>query len=405
MIISAFLDALRPANVVTSPTWTRPELLSGYSLPTASGQTVTPERSKQVHTAYRCGNILSNDIAKIPMQQFISRRQGEVERVRPNGLTRNMAYVVEVQPNGVQTPFILRKTAIMWLLYWGNAYLWMPPKRERELFVLPSSSTLIYNRPDGSIWYKCTLPVGEPIDAPAVEVLHLMINSVDGLAGRSVVEYARETLGRRLGASETQNKFYKQGLMPGAVAWVRGEMNKEARKKMRESYSEAMAGSENAGSLAIMDQKVEKLDIVQMQPRDAQFLESIQATDAEIANFFEMPLYKLNLGKQSYQSNEQQNLDYLATTLDPYLVQWEQAAQLKWLTVEEQAFSYWRFERNALLRTDAKTRTAYLKERVQSGQMTPNEARQIEDLPAYPDGDRFYMPSNIQAIRNSGTQI
>lgn len=407
MIISSFFEAAtRPRNAVSSPTWTRPELLNGYGIATASGQTVSPERSKQVHAAYRCANLLSNDIAKIPLQQFTSRGPGDVQRVRADGRLRNMAYVVEVMPNAVQTPFILRKTAMMWLLFWGNAYFWMPPKRERELFLLPSSSTLPYNKPDGSLWYKCSLPDGEPVDAPAVEVMHLMINSVDGLLGRSVIHYARETLGRRLGASETQNKFYKQGLLPGAIAWVRGELNPEARKKIRDKYAEALEGSENSGRLAVIDQKIEKLDIVQMQPRDAQFLESINATDAEIANFFEVPLYKLNLGKQSYQSNEQQNLDYLSSTLDPYLVQIEQAAMLKWLTLDEQAYSYWRFERNAFLRTDAKTRTTYLKDRIQSGQMTPNEARQIEDLPAYADGDRFYMPSNIQAIqKNSGTQM
>jgi len=400
VILSNFFEALRVRNLVT-PTWTRPELLSGYSLATASGQKVTPESSKQVASAYRCANIISDDVAKMPLQQFISRRPGELERVRPNAITRNMAYVVEVQPNRQQTPFIFKKTAILWLLFWGNAYIWLPPGREREMFILPANSTRPYNEKDGSIWYEANLPDGTK-RLPAVEVLHLMINSINGLTGRSVITYARETLGRRQAAGQTQNLFYSQGLMPSAIAWFKGEMNKDARKKVREAYSEAMAGTDNAGRLAVLDSKVERFDIVQMQPKDAQFLESIEATDSDIANFFGMPLYKLNLGKQSYESNEQQNLDYLSTTLDPYLVQWEQAAQLKWLTAAEQAYSYWRFERNALLRTNAKDRAEYLQKQILSGQLTPNQACQIQDLPSYEGGDNHFIPSNMAVIDQDG---
>ena len=39
----------------------------------------------------------------------------------------------------------------------------------------------------------------------------------------------------------------------------------------------------------------------------------IAATDADIANFFNFPLHKLNMGKQSYESNEQQELNYIRT--------------------------------------------------------------------------------------------
>jgi HK97 family phage portal protein len=226
---------------------------------------------------------------------------------------------------------------------------------------------------------------------------------VDGISGRSVITYARETMGRQMGAYETQNKFYSQGLTPGGVAYFAGDLSKEARAKVREAYSEAMSGSANAGKLAVFDNKITKFEVISMKPVDAQFLESIQENDSEIANFFGMPLYKLNQGKQSYQSNEQQNLDYLNTTLDPYLVQWEQAAAIKLLSEYEQNDTYFRFQRDALLRTDAKSRTETLEKRIFSGQMTPNEARQIEDLSAYPGGDLYYMPANIVSLANTAT--
>ena len=159
-----------------------------------------------------------------------------------------------------------------------------------------------------------------------------------------------------------------------------------------------MGGSKNAYRLAVFDNKITKFEAITMKPSDAQFLESIQQNDLEVANFYGMSLFKLNMGKQAYNSNEQANLDYLSTTLDPYLVQWEQAAMLKWLTEAEQNYTYFRYNRDVLLRTDAKTRAEYLEKKIFSGQMTPNEARQIEDMPAYPKGGRFYVPTNMTSI-------
>ena len=167
-----------------------------------------------------------------------------------------------------------------------------------------------------------------------MEVMSLLINSDDGVNGKGVIAYARETLGRQLANYGTQNRISGKGLNPSGIMWMAGEVDKDARRKIRQSYAEAM----NEGGIAVFDPKVTKFEAITMKPVDAQFLESIQENDAEIANFFGMPLYKLNQGKQSYQSNEQQNLDYLNTTLDPYLVQWEQSAALRWLSEQEQNY-------------------------------------------------------------------
>jgi HK97 family phage portal protein len=290
---------------------------------------------------------------------------------------------------------------MMWLICWGNAYAWMPawqPGQRREIFILKADRTQPVYDLQGNLWYQTSFDNGRIEYLPAVEVLHLLINSADGITGKSVISYARESLGRQMGARETQGKFYDQGLNPGGIMWMNGEANKEAREKVRESYASAMSGSSNAYRLAVMDNKVAKFETITMKPVDAQFLESIQDNDVEIANFFGMPLYKLNMGKQSYESNEQQNLDYLTTTLDPYLVQFEQAAALKWLSEEEQGYVYFRFNRDVLLRTDAKTRAEYLQKKIMSGQLSPNEARAIEDMPAYTGGDDRYIPANMTKV-------
>jgi len=112
-----------------------------------------------------------------------------------------------------------------------------------------------------------------------------------------------------------------------------------------------------------------------------------------------VPAYKLNMGKEAYNSNAQQDLDYLKSTLDPYLVQWEQAARLRWLSQAEQGNSYFKFVRESLLRTDAKTRAELNATKIASGQMSPNEAREIEDVSGYDQGDNYWMTRNNASVQ------
>jgi HK97 family phage portal protein len=393
----------RPVNSTSTP-MTLPELVE-FSTRTVSGQSVTAESSRNVSTAYRCINILSDDVAKMPLQTLISTGPGKIERMRPNNRTENLAWLMEVRPNRYMTPFVFKKILITWLVTHGDCYAWQPPRRpgrRREIFILPSDRTYpVYDR-DGNVWYRTEFLDHSVAYLPDVEVFHLMINSTDGISGRGVITYARETIGRQLGAHDTQGRFYGQGLNASGLLWVAGEVNSEARKKIRAEYERAMSGSENAYRLAVLDNKVTKFEQITMKPVDAQFLEGIAENDLEIANFFGMPLFKLNMGKQAYNSNEQANLDYLNTTLDPYLIQAEQEALLKWLTEEEQNTTYLRFNRDVLLRTDATARTAVLEKKILSGQLTPNEARQIEDMPAYAGGDNYFVPANMAVIAPGG---
>lgn len=368
---------------------------------TTSGERVSAETSKNVATAYRCIDVLSSDIAKLPLQVFSSPAQGNIQRVKPSSQQQNIAWMTERKPNRWMGPFKFKKMVVGWQLTHGAGYIWQPPRRAgnpREMFVLPSDRTFPIFDESGNLWYQTTFASGETVMLPDVEVLTLLINSVDGISGRGVITYARETLGRQLGGYKTQGKIYRQGLSAGGIIWMSGELNKDARKKVREAYAESMTGSENAYGLAVMDSKVSKFEQITLKAVDMQFLESLQENDTQIANFFGVPLYKLNLGKQSYQSNEQQNIDYLNTTLDPYLVQWEEEAYLKWLTEVEQDTVYFRFNRDALLRMTAESRANTLGKRIETGQLSPNEARQIEDMSAYTGGDTRYRPSNWTPI-------
>ena len=398
MLLSKLLST-NTKDVKEAPESPRPDYAPSMGYRTASGELVTPFKAQSVATAYRAKNIISDDVAKLPLQ-VMQRNGRQVQQVAPDAITRNMAYLVQVSPNlWGWTPFQYKKAAIEWLLFYGNSYTWMPPIGPRQLLILPANRTYPVFDFDGNLWYRHTFSNGQPVYIPAVEILHLLMNPDEtGFMGRGVISFARETFGRQLSAYKAQSKFYAQGMLPAAYMQMGGDLNAEARKKVRMSYEEQMAGAENAYRLAVFDNKITKFEPIHIQLKDAQFLESIDATDRDICNFFGLSEHMLNRGKEAYNSNEQKYIEYLQGTLDSFLVPWEEAARIRWLSRQEQGSMYFRFVREALLRMDSKARADAMATRIQNGMMTPNEAREKDDMSAYPDGDRYYMAGNILPI-------
>lgn len=399
MIITNLVSSVPPVPERVHPGDKQyPHVYSGGWTKTKAGKRVDEDSAKSIATAYECENIISDDIGMMPLQVYERAGRG-AERVTPDAVSRNTAYLLEMQPNRWMVPFIWKKTIARWLIWWGNAYIWKPPSGYPELFILDASKTYPKFDQDGNKWYSTTFPNKEEHMIPDVEMVHLMLNSKNGWQGISVLEYARETFGRQLAQHETQDAISGSGLKPTVALYMKGnELSQESRELVRKAYLDA-----SESGAAIFDEKVLKYETITMRPVDAQFLETVQATDVDVANFFKMPLHKLNMGKQSYESNEQQELLYLRSVLNPFLVQWEQAGRLKWLSEDAQADTYLKWNRDSLLQTDTKTRAEVLQKQIQTGMMTPNEARQIEDRSAYEGGDSYYMPANIGRLMPDGS--
>jgi len=364
-----------------------------------SGELVSIEKSQTLATTYRAKNIISDDVAKMPFQMM--RKVGRsIQQVEADPITRNMAYLLTVSPNiWGWTPFQFKKASIEWLLFYGNNYIWNPTVGPRQLLILPANRTYPVFDLEGNLWYRHTFSNGQTAYIPAVEILHQLINpDATGYMGRGVITFARETFGRQLAAHKTQSRLYSQGMMPAAYVQMSGKLSPEARKKVREAYEEQMVGVENAYRLAVFDDMITKFEPINIQLKDAQFLESIDATDRDICNFFGLSEHMLNRGKEAYNSNEQKYIEYLQGTLDSYLVPWEEAAKIRWLSREEQKSNYFKFIRESLLRMDSKARAESMAIRIQNGMLTPNEGREKDDMSAYDGGDVHYMAGNILPI-------
>ena len=365
-----------------------------------SSVNMTPDLARKLSTVYRCVNIISDDIAALPFQLFERLERGS-KRVKPDGSMRNVAYLTEIEPNRWQTPFIFKKTLIMDMVNFGNAYAWQPLSDYPEIFHLEPSRVLPMIDRKGNRYFRVSFENGSEGYIPDAEIMHLMFNpDRKGLFGRSVLSFNNDLLNRQANAYKSRNQIMGNGLLPTAVIKTAGKLDMESREIIKKAYINA-----TEGGVAVMDSSILDYKEMTMKATDVQFLESIAANDKEIANFYGVPEYKLNLGKQSYQSNEQQQLDYLGGTINPFLVQVEQGARLKWLSIEEQAERFFRFERKALLQIDSKTQADFIHLKVMDGIYSPNEARAIDDMEPFEGGDEHFFPMNMGIITSDGLMV
>ncbi len=365
-----------------------------------SGEQVSVFSSQCIATAYRAKNIISDAIASIPLKNYL-RANGAIIEIQEDPVTRNLPYLLHVSPNlWGWTPFQMKKAFIEWLLFYGNGYFWKPPVSPAQIFVLASSRTRPLFDTDGNLWYEHYFSnLSKPSYIPSVEILHELINPDEsGMMGRGVITFARETFGRRQAADKTQAKIYAHGAMPAAIMRLRGEVSKESRDKVRAAYEESMSGTNNAYRLAILDNKIEDYKPVDIKMSDAQWLESISATDDDIALFFGIAGHMLNKGKEAYNSNFEKFEEFKALTLDPLIIPLEEGARIRWVPYLDQGNTYFKFKRESLLRMSPKDRADMNARKIESGQLSPNEARSQDEMSPYPVGDGYYMASNVQPI-------
>lgn len=156
-------------------------------------------------------------------------------------------------------------------------------------------------------------------------------------------------------------------------------------ERLRQSWKAQFSGKNNH-SLAVLE---EGMTFKQMTipPNEAQFLETRKFQINEIARIFRVPPHMVgDLEKSSFSNIEQQSLDFVMYTLNPWIVRWEQAAmqQALLLPAEKDRLSF-RFNVDGLLRGDYQSRMNGYAVARQNGWMSANDIRKLENMNPIPD--------------------
>lgn len=384
---------------------------SGYSFllgGSTAGKAVTERSAMQMTAVYACVRILSEAIAELPLHLYRFNEDGGKEKAVDHPLYQ----ILHDEPNPEMTSFVFRETLMTHLLLWGNAYAQVLRNGKGEVIALyplmPNRMTVDRDE-HGQLYYRYQRGTDEPggkseaVILRHPDVLHIPGLGFDGLVGYSPIAMARNAIGLAIAAEEYGAKFYANGAAPGGILEHPGTIKNPER--VRDSWQSTFGGSGNSNKIAVLEEGM-KFTPISIAPDQAQFLETRKFQINEIARIFRVPPHMVgDLEKSSFSNIEQQSLEFVKYTLDPWVVRLEQSMMRTLFTAEEKKMYFIKFNLEGLLRGDYASRMSGYATARQNGWMSANDIRELENLdriPAEEGGDLYLINGAMLPLANAG---
>ena len=377
---------------------------------TSAGKPVNEHTAMQMTAVYSCVRILSETLAGLPLHVYRYNDSGGKEKYLKHPLYK----LLHDEPNPEMTSFAFRETLMSHLLLWGNAYAQIIRNARGEviaLYPLMPDKMTVDRDSKGRLFYLYSRTSD---DAPTLgdesqvylspsEVLHIPGLGFDGLIGYSPIAMAKNAVGLAIATEEYGAKFFANGAAPGGVLEHPGTIKDP--QKVKESWNAAYQGSQNAHRVAVLEEGM-KYQPIGISPEQAQFLETRKFQINEIARIFRVPPHMVgDLEKSSFSNIEQQSLEFVKYTLDPWVVRWEQSLQQALILPSEKATIFIKFNLDGLLRGDYQSRMQGYSTGIQNGFMSVNDVRGLEDmnlLTAEEGGDLHFVNGNMVKLADVG---
>ena len=380
-----------------------------YTGRTTAGKSVTQRSAMQMTAVYSCVRILSEAIASLPLHLYKYTESGGKEKATDSPLY----FLLHDEPNPEMTSFVFRETLMTHLLLWGNAYAQIIRNGKGEVTafypLMPDRMTVDRDE-NGRLYYEYIVSSDDaPINKKSIvrlqpfDVLHIPGLGFDGLVGYSPIAMAKNSIGMAIACEEYGSKFFANGVAPSGVLEHPGTIKDPSR--VRESWTQSFGGSANAHKVAVLEEGM-KYTPISISPEQAQFLETRKFQINEIARIFRVPPHMVgDLEKSSFSNIEQQSLEFVKYTLDPWVVRWEQSLSRALFTVDEKKQYFCKFNVDGLLRGDYQSRMNGYATARQNGWMSANDIRELENLDrisAEEGGDLYLINGNMLPLKNAG---
>lgn len=375
----------------------------------SSGKAVNERTAMQMTAVYACVRILSEAIAELPLHLYKYREDGGKEKATGHPLYS----ILHDEPNPEMSSFVFRETLMTHLLLWGNAYAQIIRNGHGEiiaLYPLMPNKMSVNRDSAGSLYYEYTRQME---DAPSIkgttvklkpsDVLHIPGLGFDGLVGYSPIAMAKNAIGLAIATEEYGSKFFANGAAPSGVLEHPGTIKDPAR--IRDSWNATFGGSGNANKIAVLEEGM-KYTPISISPEQAQFLETRKFQIDEIARIFRVPPHMVgDLDKSSFSNIEQQSLEFVKYTLDPWVTRWEQSIYRTLLSPNEKKDFFVKFNVEGLLRGDYVSRMNGYATARQNGWMSANDIRELENMDrisAEDGGDLYLINGNMLPLSSAG---
>jgi len=383
-VFAAGLDGLRRRNEFDGD-----DLFA--STPTG-GIPVDQNSALQLAIFWACVRYISGSIAGLPWGPHEVTGAGGRRALRDHRL---WPVLHDMAAPGVAA-YTWREAMLWGALINGNTF----SRITRDGLFFIDKNVRILKQDNGQLAYEIT-ETGEVL--LAAEVFHMRGPSRDGYTGLSVIAAEREPIGLGLAAQTYGASFYGAGTHVGGIYETPKSPTTDQLKDLRQSIEEDK-GARKAHRPRILTNGMKYVSDT-IPPQDAQYLETVEHNDRQMAAMFLVPPHKVGIetGATAFASREQAAIEAVIDCLMPWVVRMEQEAHMKLLTARERASGqFTKMNLDGQLRGDSKTRAEVNKVLIRAGVRTPNEARALENMDERPEGDELLVARDIVQLTKVG---
>lgn len=359
----------------------------------------SPDRAMRNSAVYACVNAIAEICASFPLILY---RQNGRERERATDLP--LYRKLNKFPNPRLTRFEWMQMMLYHLLLRGNAYsvivmkggelegLYpLHPDYVKVEVVNPDELRYVWDPPSGQ---------GKKVTYNQRQILHFRGPTDDGILGKSAIQTARDAIESGLSLDNYSKQIFENGVRPSGVLEHPGQLGKEARDGLAESFQRSYGGKANIGKVVVLEESM-KFHQLSMTNRDAQYVEDKQFSITDIARIFRVPPHIIgDLTRATFSNIEEQNIEFKTYCLGPWLIRMELVLDRGLFGTDKSDLTL-QFNMDAVLRGNTLSRYQAHQIGLQSGFLRFNDVRESENLNPFEWGDVSTIPLNMKVIRDA----
>jgi len=329
----------------------------------SKGVIVPAEAALGITAVWACVRLISDTIASLEKSVYKINKNGDYVEADEHPLYD----ILKNRWSSLYTSYSAFETAQSHVLLGGNLYIY--PIRDastnqvKELRLFDPNTTTVTLTKEDTPPYKRELRYSNS-EYPGLklnrdEIIHLPVFSRDGIMGRSPILAANETISMSINMLAYGNNMFGNGAHPSGMLEHPGELSAPAQKRLKDQFRDEYQGTDNIGNVIVLEEGM-KFTPVQMSPEMLKMIENRKYQTEEIARIYSVPLHMIqSLDRATNNNIEQQSIDFVRTTIRPWVKRWENELNSILFVGREKGKYFIRFNLDSLLRGDTAARAAF----------------------------------------------
>ena len=339
-----------------------------------AGTVINSESAFSVNPIFSAISLISDTIATLPLDAFV-REGGERRALRPRP-----AWVLKPDVDTTREAFY--GSVIVSLLLDGNAFIRVYTQNNQivNLVVLNPNQVEVKRNGLGRLTF---IVEGEKKPLNTEEVVFIPdVVRPGSIRGVSRIDALKDNFGLAKALETYAARFFGYGATTSGIIEYPHDLTFEQSQSLAAAFDSKHKGLRRSHKTGVLSGGA-TYKATSVSNDQAQFLDSRRMAVEDVARAFNIPPHLLGLpGTNSYASVEQNNLAWVTHGLRPIIAKIEGALSPLLALSPSGQNAFLRFNIDGLLRADINSRMSAYSIGLQSGFLTINDVRRLEDLQA-----------------------